>query len=198
MLFFKGAFPGLRALIAAIHKELKSLQPKDSSTIRWTRDSNGMTANLVTPTVNAGGLPTAEEEEEEDSSPAYSGYFKVIDASTKEDETTTLKVKVVDGANYEAETCGRATFNDTGFDVPAEDITVTASGFLFLKSTIGVDTPPLPLAPEFEYVASRPEPEDGVGRRLIATVAIDGNSMTITQQQHGEVQAFIWGTCEDE
>lgn len=62
MLFFKGAFPGLRALIDAIHKELKSLQPKDSSTIRWTRDSSGMAANLVTPVTNAGGLPAEAED----------------------------------------------------------------------------------------------------------------------------------------
>ena len=80
----------------------------------------------------------------------------------------------------------------------AEEITVTASGFLFLKSTMGVDTPPLPMAPEFEYATSWPESEDGVGRRLIATVEVDGTKMTITQQQHGEVQAFIWGECEDE
>lgn len=197
MLFFKGAFPGLRALIDAIHKELKSLQPKDSSTIRWTRDSSGMSANLVTPTPSAGGLP-AEAEAEEKESDAYSGYFKVIDASTTDEETKTLKISVVDGADADSEFCGHATFNATGFDVSVEEITVTASGFLFLKSTMGVDTPPLPLAPEFEYVASWPSASDGVGRRLIATVDVDGTKMTITQQQHGEVQAFIWGECEDE
>lgn len=125
----------------------------------------------------------------------YSGYFKVIDASTKEGETTTLKVKVVDGANYEAETCGRATFNNTQFEVATQELTPTSSGFVFMKSVAGVDEPPLPLAPWFEFLTAWPEPEDGVGRRLIATVAIDGNSMTITQQHHGEVQAFIWGAC---
>jgi len=195
MLFFKGAFPGLRALIDAIHKELKSLQPKDSSTIRWTRDSSGMSANLVTPTVNAGGLPAEEEEEEEDSSQAYSGYFKVIDTRLVDGGSTTLKISVVDGADADSEFCGHATFNATGFDVAAEEITVTASGFLFLKSTMGVDTPPLPMAPEFEYLTAWPDAEDGVGRRLIATITIDGTNMKIHQQQHGEVQAFIWGAC---
>ena len=194
MLFFKGAFPGFSALIDAIHKELKSLQPKDSSTIRWTRDSSGMSANLVTPTPSAGGIPA--EEEEEDSSQAYSGYFKVIDTRLVDGGSTTLKISVVDGADADSEFCGHATFNATEFDVSVEEITVTASGFLFLKSTMGVDTPPLPLAPEFEYVASWPSASDGVGRRLIATVAVYGAKMTITQQQHGEVQAFIWGACE--
>lgn len=119
----------------------------------------------------------------------YSGFFACSDASTTEGETKTLKVSV---------SAGYAIFNGTVFSVAADEITVTASGFLFLKSTMGVDDPPLPLTPEFEYLATYPTVEDGVGRRLIATVSVDGNSMTITQQNHGEVQAFIWGECEDE
>jgi len=192
MLFFKGAFPGLRALIDAIHKELKSLQPKDSSTIRWTRDSSGMSANLVTPAVSAGGVPVAEEEEEYE---AYTGYFKVINTTTQDGEIKTFKIKIIDGSAHDSEICGRATFNNTQFEVATQELTPTSSGFLFLKSTMGVEDPPLPLAPEFEYVTSWPSASDGVGRRLIATAEVDGTKMTITQQQHGEVQAFIWGAC---
>ena len=117
----------------------------------------------------------------------YSGYFSVTDISTTEGETTTLKVSV-DG--------GYAIFNGTVFLVASEEITVTASGFLFLKSTMGVDDPPLPLAPVFEYLASYPAVESDVGRRLIATVEVNGTSMTIHQQQHGEVVVEITGTCE--
>lgn len=158
----------------------------DMKTCRVNRTPEGTTITVLRQPQSVGG-----------SAAGYSGYFKVIDASTKEGETTTLKIKIVDGGDPDSETCGHATFNSTHFEISAPgEMTITASGFLFLKSTMGVDDPPLPLAPEFEYLTAWPDAEDGVGRRLIATATVDGSKMTITQQQHGEVQAFIWGACE--
>lgn len=156
----------------------------DSKTVRVTRTPNGTTISAIPAPAPA---PSA--------SVAYSGYFKVINASSGSGESRALKVKVVDGAAPDSGFCGHATFNDTHFEVPVQDVTVTATGFLFLKSTMGVEDPPLPMAPEFEFLTAWPDAEDSVGRRLIATVKAGNNALTITQQQHGEVQAFIWGDC---
>lgn len=126
----------------------------------------------------------------------YSGYFKVVNASSGSGSERVLKIKVIDGAAPDSGFCGHATFNDTHFEVPVFELAVTVSGFLFLKSTMGVATPPLPMAPAFEFVTAWPATEYGVGRRLIATVKVADNALAIAQQQHGEIQAFIWGECE--
>jgi len=128
----------------------------------------------------------------------YSGYFKVIDASTKEGETTTLKVKVVDGSNTSASICGYAIISDTQFEITAAEVAVSESGFLYLKATVtGTGDSATISTPEFEFQSSHQALEDNVVRVLIARVSIDGTAMTIAQEQHGEIRTDFIGSCDE-
>ena len=134
-----------------------------------------------------------------DSASGYSGYFKVIDASkTKDDGTKTLKVKVVDGAELTASNCGYARVNNAGFWVKSTGIKITASCKLYLKSTLSTSDPFDPQQPVIVTLSEEPDYEDGACYVLIARVFVsDSGALSIVQEQHGEIQAIIWGTCDE-
>ena len=44
--WLKGTLAGFREFALAVKNEIVSLQPKDSDTIRWQRDYDGMSAHL--------------------------------------------------------------------------------------------------------------------------------------------------------
>ena len=129
----------------------------------------------------------------------YSGFFKVIDASeTKEDGTKTLKVKVVDGADSTAAHCGYARVNNAGFWVKSTEIKITANCKLYLKSTLSTSEPFDPQQPVIALLSEEPDYEDGACYVLIARVFVSNSGvLTIIQEHRGEIQAIIWGTCDE-
>ena len=132
-------------------------------------------------------------------SSGYNGYFKAIDASeTAEDGTKTLKIKVIDGADLTASNCGYARVNNAGFWVKSTEIKITASCKLYLKSTLSTSDPFDPQQPVIALLSEEPDYEDGACYVLIARVFVsDSGALTIVQEHHGEIQAIIWGTCDE-
>lgn len=129
----------------------------------------------------------------------YNGYFKVVDASeTAEDGTKTLKVKVIDGADTTASNCGYARVNNKGFWVQVFEGEVSGNCKLYLKSTLSTSDPFDPQQPVIALLSEEPDYEDGACYVLIARVFVsDSGALSIVQEHHGEIQAIIWGTCDE-
>ena len=64
---------GVSELFKAIRMELQSLQPQDSSTIKWSKTPSGMTAHVVDPPVVAGGAKRIAPTEDAVGTPAGAG-----------------------------------------------------------------------------------------------------------------------------
>lgn len=131
----------------------------------------------------------------------YSGYFKVLNSSTKkENGEVEFKLKVVDGADHSSDNCGYALVNGSMFEVKSEEIDLkNAQGvqFLYLKSDLNTQaSPPAPAQPVFEVLTEKMSGEENIGRTLLATVKISGNFIVVTQQSFGVPNVFIWGSCE--
>jgi hypothetical protein len=93
----KKVYSSLSEVLAAVYKELDSLQPVDTDTVKWTKGLTGMRAHAV-----AQNSPVAMNQVQEDGEVVeYASYFKII-------KTTTALV-VCDGANTESTIAGYIT-----------------------------------------------------------------------------------------
>lgn len=92
----KKVYSSLSEVLGAVYKELESLQPIDTDTVKWTKGLNGMKAHAVVQ-----NSPVAMNQVQEDEVVEYSSYFKII-------KTTTALV-VCDGANTESTIAGYIT-----------------------------------------------------------------------------------------
>ena len=140
----------------------------------------------------------------------YNGYFKIIDASTYNEDGTLAeaKIKIVDGATYDEETgtsgTSRCKVNNAYFDVPQAELAVTAqalnSGYaVFLHYNKNSSTAEETITLEFDETIT----EDSyncyyqVGRVLSDNNENSGFSI---QQDHvvGVPQMFLFGTCNQD
>lgn len=94
---------GVSELFKAIRMELQSLQPQDSSTIKWNKTASGMTAHVVdTPVVAGGAKRVAPTEDTVGGDASYNGYFKIVDVSDEDG----FNLEVIDGADALNTNCG--------------------------------------------------------------------------------------------
>lgn len=140
----------------------------------------------------------------------YNGYFKIIDASTYNDDGTLAeaKIKIVDGATYDEETgtsgTSRCKVNNAYFDVPPAELSITSqalsSGYaVFLHYNKNSSTAEETITLEFDETIT----EDSyncyyqVGRVLSDNNENAGFSI---QQDHvvGVPQMFLFGTCNQD
>lgn len=140
----------------------------------------------------------------------YNGYFKIIDASTYNEDGTLAeaKIKIIDGATYDDETgtsgTSRCKVNNAYFDVPQAELAVTAqalnSGYaVFLHYNKNSSTAEETITLEFDETIT----EDSyncyyqVGRVLSDNNENAGFSI---QQDHvvGVPQMFLFGTCNQD
>lgn len=140
----------------------------------------------------------------------YNGYFKIIDASTYNEDGTLAeaKIKIIDGATYDDETgtsgTSRCKVNNAYFDVPQAELAVTAqalnSGYaVFLHYNKNSSTAEETITLEFDETIT----EDSyncyyqVGRVLSDNNENSGFSI---QQDHvvGVPQMFLFGTCNQD
>ena len=136
------------------------------------------------------------------SAPAgYSGYFKIVDASTTGNGTTTHKIRVVDGATYDPETGSSGPsvckVNNQVFSVEPAEFTVSASKVYVLKFTAeSVESEGSPAKVEVVEVNALPSDDSDYAWYQIGRVIVDDGSMTI-QQDHtaGVVQMFWYLLC---
>lgn len=138
----------------------------------------------------------------------YNGYFKIIDASTYNEDGTLAeaKIKIVDGATYDEETgtsgASRCKVNNAYFDVPQAELAVTSqalsSGYaVFLHYNKNSSTTEETITIGFD----RYHEEDPyncyyqIGRVLADSNQNSGFSI---QQDHvvGVPQMFLFGTCD--
>lgn len=139
---------------------------------------------------------------------SYNGYFKIIDASTYNEDGTLAesKIKIVDGATYDEETgtsgTSRCKVNNAYFDVPQAELAVTSqalsSGYaVFLHYNKNSSTTEETITIGFD----RDHEEDSyncyyqIGRVLADSNQNSGFSI---QQDHvvGVPQMFLFGTCD--
>lgn len=138
----------------------------------------------------------------------YNGYFKIIDASTYNEDGTLAeaKIKIVDWATYNKETGtsgdSRCKVNNAYFDVPQAELAVTSqalsSGYaVFLHYNKNSSTTEETITIGFD----RYHEEDSyncyyqIGRVLADSNQNSGFSI---QQDHivGVPQMFLFGTCD--
>lgn len=183
---------GVSELFKAIRMELQSLQPQDSSTIKWNKTSSGMTAHVVDTPVGAGGVKRiAPTEDAVGGGAGYNGYFKIVDVSDEDG----LKVQVVDGFGWDG--AGIALINDVQYTIATTTISITANSYIYLIAD-GVGS-----TPTFEIFTSEQDYELGKSKTLIGRIkgktVEDVFSITeISQEQHGAVIGFIDGDCDDD
>ena len=119
----------------------------------------------------------------------YTGYFKVIDASeTKEDGTKTLKVKVVDGADPAAASCGIATVNNVEVVILSKTVELVKNAsvqYVYCRCQINS---PSRIGGGIEISNTRPARQsDSSVTMVIARVFSENNSMRIVQDHYGEI-----------
>lgn len=138
---------------------------------------------------------------EADADYSYSGYFKIVDASTTGNGTTTHKIRVVDGATYDPETGSSGPsvckVNNQVFSVEPAEFTVSASKVYVLKFTAeSVESEGSPAKVEVVEVNALPSDDSDYAWYQIGRVIVDDGSMTI-QQDHtaGVVQMFWYLLC---
>jgi len=185
---------GVSELFKAIRMELQSLQPQDSSTIKWNKTSSGMTAHVVDTPVGAGGAkriaPTEDAVGGGDAS--YKGYFAVVDDSDLSGETPIYRVKVIDSASENE--YSTYYFDYKPFNVNNITLPITGSCSIVLHVTTPVDTSSNPTA---EMVALETVPasdEDNI-YYVLAEVALTEGIMTIKQRHMGNAMLFWIGDC---
>ena len=119
----------------------------------------------------------------------YSGFFKVIDASeTKDDGTKTLKVKVVDGADPAAASCGIATVNNVEVVILSKTVELVKNAsvqYVYCRCQINS---PSRIGGGIEISNTRPARQsDSSVTMVIARVFSENNSMRIVQDHYGEI-----------
>lgn len=131
------------------------------------------------------------------SSESYSGYFKIIDASTTGNGTTTRKIRVVDGATYDPETGSSGPsvckVNHQVFSVEPVEFTVSASKVYVLKFTAeSVESEGSPAKVEVVEVNALPSDDSDYAWYQIGRVIVDDDSMTIQQDHTAGVAQMFW------
>ena len=123
----KKVYNSLTDVLGAVYKELDSLQPVDTDTIKWTKSLNGMKAHAVVQ-----NSPVAMNQVQEDSVQAaeYASYFKII--------KTTTAIVVCDGANTESTIAGYVT--PSIITVLRTELPLTV-GKIFLEVIYNPETP---------------------------------------------------------
>ncbi len=125
---------------------------------------------------------------------SYKGAFTVIDVS-KDNKTI---VRVCDGTNPNLTgNCGIAWINNKRFSIPVKEFTVESAGYIILSSEYN-ESGKAPKQPEMTFEKSLPSDNDLKSLNVIARIGLSGKTPIITQEQHGMVQGFIWGNCEDD
>lgn len=119
----------------------------------------------------------------------YNGYFKVIDASeAKDDGTKTLKIKVVDGADPAAASCGIATVNSVEVVIQAKTVDVekkTNVQYVYCSCSINSANQ---ISGTIEISSTRPARQsDSTVTKVIGRIFYENNSMRIVQDQFGEI-----------
>lgn len=119
----------------------------------------------------------------------YSGFFKVIDASeTKDDGTKTLKVKVVDGADPAAASCGIATVNNVEVVILSKTVELVKNAsvqYVYCRCQINS---PSKIGGGIEISNTRPARQsDSSVTMVIARIFSENNSMRIVQDHFGEI-----------
>lgn len=149
----------------------------------------------------SGAALKSRHRSEADADYSYSGYFKIVDASTTGNGTTTHKIRVVDGATYDPETGSSGPsvckVNNQVFSVELAEFTVSASKVYVLKFTAeSVESEGSPAKVEVVEVNALPSDDSDYAWYQIGRVIVDDGSMTI-QQDHtaGVVQMFWYLLC---
>jgi len=123
----KKVYNSLSEVLGAVYKELDSLQPVDTDTVKWTKSLNGMKAHAVVQ-----NSPVATNQVQEDSIiEEYSGAFKVgyIDD----------KLYVYDGSAQESSYAGVVYAGATQIQVLKTEIE-KISGYVYLIVTYVPET----------------------------------------------------------
>ncbi len=91
--WLKGTLAGFKEFASAVKNEIVSLQPKDSDTIRWQRDYDGMSAHLNLDSITGGSSQSISDDIPED---VYRGDFAIESIPT--DTPRVFNVRVFSNA----------------------------------------------------------------------------------------------------
>lgn len=133
--FNKDTYDSIGDAFKAIKQELLSLCPKDSSSVRWQRGLDGMSA-----TVKAGQSASDDGgtvEEPITQSSTYNGHFTIKDVSTYNEDGTVkeFRVAVCDGKTWNPET-ETSRSNTLYFGYPYENIYIDSTVFTLPPDTL--------------------------------------------------------------
>ncbi len=156
---------------ASIDKDAKKLQSATDGSVKilWKQAETGEKWAIVLLASSDGGNN-------------YKSYFKVSNVSDKDN----LKIKIHYGYNIASTIAGVFYHGTDTVTIPAQTLTVTASGWIFLK----VNWDGAAFVCNFEYAASRPGNENGTTYIEIAYFRVKDNKIySIEQIIHGPATA---------
>lgn len=124
----KKVYSSLSEVLGAVYKELDSLQPVDTDTVKWTKSLNGMKAHAV---VQNSPVAMNQVQEDEVIPDLYMGTFKVgrIDGV----------MYLYDGSNPDSAVAGLIKAGTTSISVPKTEITIE-SGYVYVYLTYDTGT----------------------------------------------------------
>lgn len=193
--FNKDTYESLGDAFKAIKQELLSLCPKDSSSVRWQRGADGMSA--VVKTGQAASDEGGDVPEESTPQPSgYNGYFTIKDVSTYNEDGTVkeYRVAVCDGETWDPETekSGDSTLNvnHKAVKVPCQILTDITAGQVYIHYTLKdelikieiLEEPPIDNSNDYYY--------------LLGDLKMVDKILTIVQRHvcgkgNGEVQLWV-------
>ena len=118
----KKVYSSLSEVLGAVYKELDSLQPVDTDTVKWTKSLNGMKAHAVVQS-----SPVAMNQVQEDSVQAeYRGWFKVSIVGEV--------LRVYNGALPEDNNAGQIQMGITTHNIPVQEFPIV-DGYICVSVT---------------------------------------------------------------
>lgn len=124
----KKVYSSLSEVLAAVYKELNSLQPVDTDTVKWTKGLTGMKAHAV---VQNSPVAMNQVQGDEVVPDLYMGTFKVgrIDGV----------MYLYDGSNPDSDVAGVIKAGTASISVPKTEITIE-SGYVYVYLTYDTGT----------------------------------------------------------
>lgn len=90
---------------------------------------------------------------------------------------------------------GSCLINLTEFFVEEATLSVPSSGFVVLESWFSGTAPE---TPQIKFASSRPKQELKKVAVVLASVSRDGDTLSVIQNQYGDIRAVMWSDCEEE
>lgn len=127
---------------------------------------------------------------------AYTGFFKLVDAS----DATAKKITVTDGREHAAAdsyAAGYASVSGYSYSVNPVTIAITAPvTYIFLTSSLSGTVPAAPVIAGYTaYDGSGGPNRTNACAVLLGRVYLADGVMTIHQDHCGAVETMIWGDC---